>query len=315
MFLNDLFPRQKARRLWGGAATILTTNILETRLIDSKFNDLLTQAAVSAFDDFTNKTSSAPLSSSKQEDDAPSGRRRRRARTSILNNPDHPSSQVNSDHGSSSSRLTTTSNDNFFEFQRTRGYRLASPSISNCDAVRQLEEEHIAGAVDHYLRKFPSSIAKSIANELQTCGAGVSIDLWAAVQRGRGAYHAYHVHEGTIVSGVYYSSCPVGCAPLVLKRPSGGGMLDTNDEQSCYADSDGDSNKKEDVVIHPKEGLLCLFPPWLSHGVPLVNEVEHNSELSNNNLPRVSWAFNLTGRLASIGDPWSVTLPSDRLRS
>jgi len=142
--------------------------------------------------------------------------------------------------------------------------------------------------------------------------------MWAAVQRGKGAYHAYHVHEGTIVSGVYYSCCPtVGCAPLVLKKPSAECIVDGNangddDENESswywYATSDGDDGMDEgDVVIHPEEGQLILFPPWVSHGVPLVHE--DSEMLDENNTSRVSWAFNLTGRLASIGDPWSVTRP------
>mmetsp|Transcript_12437 Transcript_12437/g.26468 ORF Transcript_12437/g.26468 Transcript_12437/m.26468 type:complete len:316 (-) Transcript_12437:16-963(-) len=301
-------------RLWEGAATILTTNLLESGVVHHQFNHLLTQVAVAAFDDFTNNK---PSLISKRENEAPSaGRRRRRASTPLQkNNSDHPPSLPSTlSHDNSSSALKTTPNDNFFEFQRMRGYRLASPYISDCDAARQLEEEHVVGAVSHYLQQFPTSIAKSIANQIEACDAGISIDLWAAVQRGPGAYHAFHVHEGVIVSGVYYSNCPSGCAPLILKKPSGGNTFDAinSDHQRYNSEQDGDGIEKEDVIIHPKEGQLVLFPPWLSHGVPMVNEAKQNAERLDNNLPRVSWAFNLTGRFASIGDPWSATCSSVR---
>lgn len=312
--------RYHLRRLWGSAVPILSTNLLDSGVVDASFNDVLTEAAVAAFNDFTKTSSSAP--SANQEDGTPGSRRRRRIRTSTLKNSDtlssdHASSPPNNDNGA-----RVTPNDNFFEFQRTRGYRLATHYISNCADVRQLEEEHIFDAVVHYLlqvakihasNKHSGDMPKYIAGTLQTSGLGsLSIDMWAAVQRGKGAYHAYHVHDDAIVSGVYYSSCPSNCAPLVLRRPAGEGITDanTNDEKNCQAERYKYSLKKDDVVMHPKEGELVLFPPWVRHGVPLITD----DEISSIQLPRISWAFNLTGRLASIGDPWSVTRPSNNLQ-
>ena len=155
-------------------------------------------------------------------------------------------------------------------------------------------------AIAHYLMQVSdgnnSPLAKPIATQLTSSGVGLSIDMWAAVQRGTGAHHAYHVHEGAIVSGVYYSSCPPGCAPLVLRPPS-------NAEENENANRPPSENgaEEEDVTIHPKEGQLVLFPPWVWHGVPESGSEKAGSE------PRVSWAFNLTGRLAGIGDAWSIT--------
>lgn len=296
-------------RLWAGAVPILRADLIKSGTVAGEFNDALTSAAVSAFDAYTNTASSSTLSNEGGGDGSPSSiRRRRRARPSNAKRDDPASSLSMASHrGSASSEPAVTPNDNFFEFQRTRGYRLATPSISSCGAALQLEERHIIDATIHYLQYVGKSsagrrgcnqsggtLAESIANKLQKSGAGLSIDLWAAVQRGGGAYHADHVHEGAIVSGVYYSNCPVGCAPLVLRKPD-------DAKQGEQFQSDAGSPDQEDVVIQPAEGQMVLFPPWLLHGVPMVNQHQQSD------LPRVSWAFNLTARLASIGDPWSVT--------
>jgi hypothetical protein len=41
--------RFQIKRLWNGIAPILTTNLVETGLIDAASNEFLTQAAVAAF--------------------------------------------------------------------------------------------------------------------------------------------------------------------------------------------------------------------------------------------------------------------------
>ncbi|KAL7553778.1 hypothetical protein ACHAWF_017105 [Thalassiosira exigua] len=244
----------------------------------------------------------SPVGKGCETDGAPLGRRRRRSRISTSRRSESatgPPPPIDDDGG-------VTSNDTFFEHQRTRGYRLCTPDVSECDAARLLEEEHAVDAVAHYLRHGGfdrSGAASSIADALQSTGAGLSIDLWAAVQRGEGAHHAFHVHDGAVVSGVYYSSCPAGCAPLVLSRPAELIVADATNKHCGSVKSEEDEDQTEDVVIHPREGQMVLFPPWVSHDVPPVGE----ADMSNAQNPRVSWAFNLTARLASIGDPWNVT--------
>ena len=73
---------------------------------------------------------------------------------------------------------------------------------------------------------------------------------------------------------------------------------------------DGVVERDDDKEIHPSNGQLVLFPPWLNHGVPLAQE-QKGEELSSP-LPRVSWAFNLNARLAYVGNAWDVTRPSMR---
>ena len=276
---------------------ILSTNLLKSGVVDAEFNRSLTQAAIDAFQNFTNSTSPALYTQSKQDDTPSSGRRKRRARTSsaAFNTTNNVISPPTSDNGKQ-----VTQNDNFFEYQRTRGYRLSTPFISTCNAAIQLEEDHIVNAIAHYLTEVAkihtinnnhnslNNITTTIADELQSSQVGLSIDMWAAVQKGVGAYHDYHVHEGAIVSGVYYSNCPLGCAPLVLKMPTENAhmIVDTNTKHLC---KDISIEKEKDMIIQPKEGQLILFPPWLYHGVPRISTDK----------------FNLNGRL--IADPWSIT--------
>lgn len=282
-------------RLWSGTVPILTTNLLDTGIVDTKFNKILSQAAVKAFDEYISKNTASSLPSLLKHDDdkPPIGRRRRRSRgrSPELNDADN---KLSTDDG------VVTPNDNFFEYQRRNGYRLGVDGISTCNAALQLEEKYIMHAIIEYLVKVGrihdtnnnnNIPATQIAQDLQSVNAGLfSIDMWAAIQRGKEAYHAFHVHEGSIVSGVYYSNCPSNCAPLVLKRPT--------------SERDVIDYDEEDVVIDPKEGHLVLFPPWVLHGVPKVDNMDqHDTERA-----RVSWAFNLNGRLASI-DPWGVTRP------
>ena len=222
-------------RLWNGTAPILTTNLLNSGSVDALFNNVLTGVAVSAFDKFTNSNSNSNYLNTEQSDGS-TGRRRRQKRPVYINE---------NDLGSSES-TKSTSNDHFFEYQRTHGYKHAIPSIANCNQVHQLENKVINACI-HYLHALN---ATTIAHQLSNNSGEFSMDLWAAVQRGKGAHHAIHVHEGAVLSGVYYSSCPVGCAPLVLKRPGGVGSVGSIPEI-----------KKNDEIIEPKEGEL---QPYIS---------------------------------------------------
>ena len=253
---------------------ILTTNLMTAAVVDASFNEALTQVALTAFNDFKIQNGTRESSS----DGSTKIRRRRQSKstsktTISLDDP---------------TPTKSTANDVFFEYQRTHGYKLAMPSMANCIQVQLLEDEFFNASI-HYLRQVSSM---TIAEQLVKNSGEFSIDLWAAVQKGKGAHHALHVHEGALLSGVYYSSCFEGCAPLVLRRPlvTSSGCIDAIMSQ-------------DDVMIEPLEGMLVLFPPWLEHGVPEATNSLHNK-------PRVSWPFNLNARLASIGNFWDVTRQS-----
>ena len=48
--------RYQIKRLWNGIAPILTTNLIETGVVEAAANDSLTLAAVTAFDRYTNSS-------------------------------------------------------------------------------------------------------------------------------------------------------------------------------------------------------------------------------------------------------------------
>ena len=102
------------------------------------------------------------------------------------------------------------------------------------------------------------------------------------------------------MSGVYYAAVPSGSAPLVLRRPR------TDESRGDEPQPEATMNDNSDAVLAPTEGDLILFPPWVEHGVPLA-EAQENKNNSYNNLPRVSFAFNVTGAFAFGDDPWNVT--------
>ena len=297
--MSTMHP-QHIRRLWGGSVPVLTTNLVLSGSVCGGFNDALNLAAIRAFDveGATSEMATHRRAGPDQpgDDDRSSSPRRRRLRGSGR-------SSRTSGHGNASQGVGggvtrgVTRNDVFFAHQQNRGYRLAFPAIASCAEARLLEQEHAVKALLRYLEEFDSPAARSVAAELSTTQSSLSVDLWAAVQRGPGARHADHVHEGAVVSGVYYSGCPDGCAPLVLKgRKSLGsnGIVTSLDSEEVPED--------DEVAIHPTEGQLVLFPPWVLHGVPPSTEADGER-------PRVSWAFNLAARRADI-DAWSITLPS-----
>ncbi len=305
--------RYQINRLWSGVAPILTTNLIEAGVVETAANESLTRSAVTAFDRYTNSPLTSPAAA-QELDASPTNNRRRRRRSS-------PHAKQAADDLNAASSAAPTPNDNFFECQRRMGYTFGNNESD--DLLRhQLKETHIIDAIIYYLQHFhvinegennscasnlpQQRLASSIIHELQSDSPEVTIDLWAAIQRGKGSHHKFHVHEGAVVSGVYYSSCPTGCAPLVLRRP----LLDVdkNVDFDLQNNQDDRGERDDDEVIHPNNGQLVLFPPWLSHGVP---KARHDEEASSSQ-PRVSWAFNLNARLAYVGNAWDVTRPSLR---
>src|SRR6476469_5962958 len=88
------------------------------------------------------------------------------------------------------------------------------------------------------------------------------VDAWANVS-GPGAFNMPHVHGGTYWAAVYYVRVGEGDGgQLVLHDPRLPGLR-------MHAPGIRFSNMGADVraEIKPKEGLLVMFPGWLSHSV------------------------------------------------
>ncbi len=177
------------RNLWN-VAPVLTTNLVKTGLVDNAFNATLARAAVSAFDDFTSIRRGKSLSSTQDvgANQSKSGTRRRRRTPSTHQESTIESSTKGSiipgnPNDASIDGMTLTDNDFFFEHQKTRGYRLASQAIANCDFTEQLQEDYLVNAVAYYLDTVCN--AKTLADLLLLGTGELSIDMWAAVQRGK----------------------------------------------------------------------------------------------------------------------------------
>ena len=266
----------------------MTKDLSEIGLVDSQFNQALARAAVAAFDDYVaihhRQGGPVPSSSTKEIEGRTSSstqnRRRRRQR------------QTTTTLGAvTANQNGATYNDFFFEHQRLRGYHLATESMRTSSEVLRLQQELLPKAASDYLQMCGTQRSRAVAERV---GDSFQVELWAAVQRGTGAHHKDHVHQGVLVSGVYYAAVPEGSAPLVLKCPST--KPDSNPQQTPQDQHVGPSC--DDFLIEPSEGKLVLFPPWLLHGVPL-------SSIESSDFPRVSFAFNVNGAYA--GDPWDIT--------
>jgi len=94
---------------------------------------------------------------------------------------------------------------------------------------------------------------------------------------------------------------------LVLRRPKASENIRTDQELSHQAHEAINDDLVGDVIIPPTEGNLILFPPWVEHGVPLAEEQEEIIDNSFIDLPRVSFAFNVTSGMVLGKDPWTVT--------
>ena len=78
---------------------------------------------------------------------------------------------------------------------------------------------------------------------------------------GFGGFNASHIHSNCLLSGVYYIACPAESGDLVLEDPRSQAVF--ADTYALFRHDLGRSR----VELAPHEGLLVLFPSWLSHHV------------------------------------------------
>jgi uncharacterized protein (TIGR02466 family) len=90
----------------------------------------------------------------------------------------------------------------------------------------------------------------------------------------RGGFNFLHMHDNTLLSGVFYIAVPPGSGGLMFRDPRAGVLhspFKGNGANAC-----------KEVRLAPSDGLLVLFPHWLEH---YVEPHEGDSE-------RVAIAFN-----------------------
>ena len=111
------------------------------------------------------------------------------------------------------------------------------------------------------------------------------LQLWLASYE-NGASHVNHVHDGSVCSGVFYSTGGEGAAPIVFSDPRGLSPMTTiandNDDEPL-------APFHNQYSFHPSDGDMVLFPSWLVHKV-LPNP---------KGVQRVAWVFNLAGTAES----------------
>jgi uncharacterized protein (TIGR02466 family) len=117
--------------------------------------------------------------------------------------------------------------------------------------------------------------------------------MWSAVYI-PSTVHSHHVHQGSIVSAVYYSKVGKSNTPIVFSDPRGAPPVQPYEQYEGEHDFEPEGPFHQQFNYFPKEGELVLFPSWLVHKVP-----SHFGESE-----RVSWPFNYQGPI----DSWSRTV-------
>jgi uncharacterized protein (TIGR02466 family) len=87
-----------------------------------------------------------------------------------------------------------------------------------------------------------------------------------------------HFHPNSIISGVYYLKCPDKCGDIIF--------LDNNYNYKNYCVNISPLKTftyPRNFSVAPKEGMILLFPSWLTH------KTEHNKSKED----RIMFAFNI----------------------
>jgi uncharacterized protein (TIGR02466 family) len=99
------------------------------------------------------------------------------------------------------------------------------------------------------------------------------LQSWANIHD-RGGFNFAHIHDGCLLSGVFYLRVPGGSGNLVFRDPRPG-------VANSFAKGSA-PNACKDIQLRPEAGLIVLFPHWLEHFV----------EVHSDDTPRVAIGFN-----------------------
>ena len=86
----------------------------------------------------------------------------------------------------------------------------------------------------------------------------LAFEAWGNVHDA-GGFNMSHIHQGALLSGVFYASAPPGSGAIVFRDPRAGPFhgLRAWRGQNAYVES----------RFTPRDGTMLLFPPWLEHWV------------------------------------------------
>lgn len=120
------------------------------------------------------------------------------------------------------------------------------------------------------------AVAEQCAFPLREMGIAADwrLQSWINIHD-RGGFNFQHMHEGCLLSGVFYLQVPPGAGCLVLRDPRPGVV-----NSFCKG---AVPNGYRDIQLTPEAGLLVMFPHWLEHFV----------EVHDSDTPRIAVPFNL----------------------
>jgi uncharacterized protein (TIGR02466 family) len=104
--------------------------------------------------------------------------------------------------------------------------------------------------------------------------------------------HAVHLHPNSYLSGVIYLNAPENCGPIIFHDPRPA----SNMIEFSYHSYNIRNGKT--LIEHPENGMMLIWPSWLSHGV-------ENGKCEKEE-KRISIAFNVMLK-------GSVNIPTKRL--
>lgn len=151
------------------------------------------------------------------------------------------------------------------------------------DTFLQMQTPQIKELYGHLLR-FGQHVFQF--GRKQQFSANLELRGWANILR-KGSHHTSHVHPQAVWSGVYYAKVPKGVGDLNAKYDDQSQgclvLVDPRPGIQMTTVSNQDMQFVEKMEVCPAEGMVVMFPAWMSHYVPYV-EVEGD---------RVAVAFNV----------------------
>ena len=164
-------------------------------------------------------------------------------------------------------------NEMYFRHQR-KAFEggLSRRGIFGNEIMRQLDAMVRAAAKEYFESIGKNEVAASISDK--------PIFMWNGIHGSCGGGHMSHVHKGSLLSGVFYSQAPEGSGDIVFEDPRGASF----------------DNR---IILPPRQGMLILFPPWITHSV--------SSSCTKDGNFRVAVSFNIVGEWEVTADA-SVTM-------
>jgi uncharacterized protein (TIGR02466 family) len=111
------------------------------------------------------------------------------------------------------------------------------------------------------LNKFILAATKGIVDFLKIAEESIEItSCWANINP-HGATNPWHTHPNNYLGGVYYVDTPADAATIIFQDPRPQSYVVSPRVKQSTAENSGRA------IIPVKEGMLLLFPAWLSHSV------------------------------------------------